>query len=276
MAERAARPETAEERFVFGGMARLGGVDFFGPRYASAAQRRGGEILVWIDAQNAWKPSGTLARLLKLPVLRSGYFWARLVLQLAGSLRALAFFVVSIAVLWVAVALLETGAETASGPWGTALDLLAAFPILPVLLLFFAGMKLTSIGRYHGAEHKAVAAYEKYGEATLENAKAMNRLHPRCGTNLLLYIILAAVVDVFIDWPPYAVLQFLLVSEAWFVLGETRPSIVVGNLLQKYFTTSEPTRRELEVAVESLGELLRAEKGERGVSKEPVLIPARY
>lgn len=275
MSEQAA-PGGTGERFVIGGMARWGGVDYFGPRYASMAQRRGDGILVWIDPANTWKPEGTLGRLLELPILRSVFFWLRLVLQLAGSVRALIFFVVSVAVLWGAVVLLESGAEAATGLWGALLAFFAAFPILPVLLLFFVGMKLTPIGRYHGAEHKAVAAYEKYGEATLRNAAAMDRIHPRCGTNLLLYITLAALLDPLISWGPYAVLQFILVSEAWFVFGQTRPSVAVGNLLQKYLTTSEPGRKELEVAVGSLNELLRAEKGERGAEAEPLLIPARY
>jgi uncharacterized protein YqhQ len=264
------------ERVVFGGMARWGGVDFFGPTYASMAQRRGGEIYVWIDPVNTWKPEGTLGRLVRLPILRSVFFWLRLLLQVAGSVRALLFFVGSIAVLWLAVALLENGAESVGGPLGVVLEFLALFPILPVLLLFFAGMKLTPIGRYHGAEHKAVAAYEKYGEANLENARGMSRLHPRCGTNLLLYITVAALLDPLISWGPYAVLQFILVSEAWFIFGATRPSIAIGMLLQRHLTTSEPTRRELEVAVGSLNELLRAENGERGADKEPLLIPARF
>jgi uncharacterized protein YqhQ len=152
----------------------------------------------------------------------------------------------------------------------------AAFPILPVLLPFFAAMKLTPIGRYHGAEHKAVAAYEKYGEVTLEGTKSMSRLHPRCGTNILIYIFFAALVDPLIDWAPWGVLQFILISEAWFVFGKTRASIAIGDFVQKYLTTSEPGRRELEVAVESLNELLRAEGGERGAAKEPILLSPRY
>jgi len=273
-----AREESAptQDRLVFGGMARWGGVDFFGPTYASMAQRKGREIQVWIDPANTWRPEGLLGRLSKLPVLRSVVFWLRLLLQVAGSVRALLFFVVSVGVLWLAVVLLENGAESASGPLGAALSFLALFPILPVLLLFFAGMKLTPVGRYHGAEHKAVAAYEKYGEATLENARSMSRLHPRCGTNLLAYITAAALLDPFVSWGPYAILQFILVSEAWFLFGGTRPSVAVGKLLQRFLTTSEPGRRELEVAVGSLNELLRAEKGERGAAREPLLIPARY
>lgn len=266
----------SEERLLFGGMARWGGVDFFGPRYASSAQLKGDKIYVWIDPFNLWQPTGTLERVLKLPILRSIFFWVRILLQLAGSIWALLFFVGTIAVLWLLVVLMERGTEAVGGPLGAGLAFLADFPILPILLLFFAAMKFTSIGRYHGAEHKAVAAYEKHGEVTLQGAKAASRIHPRCGTNILLYIILAALADPFIDWAPYAVLQFILISEAWFIFGKTRPSIAIGNFVQRYLTTSEPGRKELEVAVESLAELLRAERGERGAAREPLLIPARY
>lgn len=275
MAESSAR-ESENERLLFGGMARWGGVDFFGPSYASSAQRKDGKIYVWIDPFNVWQPEGTLGRVLKLPILRSIFFWFRIVLQLAGSIWTLVFFVAIMGVLWLLVSLMERGTEAVDGPIGAVLAFFAAFPILPILALFFAAMKFTSIGRYHGAEHKAVSAYEKYGEVTLENAKGVSRLHPRCGTNILFYITLAALADPFVDWAPYAVLQFILISEAWFVFGKTRWSIAVGNFLQKYLTTSEPGRKELEVAVESLSELIRAEKGERASAKEPVLIPARF
>ena len=266
----------SEERLLFGGMARWGGVDFFGPRYASSAQLKDGKIYVWIDPFNLWQPTGALERILKLPILRSIFFWLRLLLQLAGSIWALLFFVGTVGVLWLLVVLVERGTEAVGGPLGDVLAFLAAFPILPVMLLFFAAMKLTSIGRYHGAEHKAVAAYEEHGEVTLQGARAASRLHPPCGSNILIYITIAALVDPFVDWAPYAVLQFILISEAWFVFGKTRPSIAIGNFVQRHLTTSEPGRKELEVAVESLAELLRAERGERGAAQEPVLIPARY
>lgn len=265
-----------KEKLLLGGMARWTGIDFFGPNYSSAAERRDGEIYVWIDPSNLWRPPGYLARIAEWPVLRSLFFWFRILLVLAGSIRALVFFVTSMAVIWLLIMALDFGSSSIEGPLGFVLAFFAAFPILPVLIPFFAAMKFTPIGRYHGAEHKAVAAYEKYGEVTLENAKGMSRLHPRCGTNILIYIILASLADPFIDWAPYAVLQFIILTEAWFILGKTRLSIAIGNFMQKYLTTSEPGRKELEVAVESLNELLRAEAGERGADKEPVLIPARF
>jgi uncharacterized protein YqhQ len=69
--------------------------------------------------------------------------------------------------------------------------------------------------------------------------------------------------------------QFILISEAWFVFGQTRASIAVGNFLQRYFTTTEPRRAELEVAVESLNRLLRAEEEHTGVG-ELFQNPARF
>jgi uncharacterized protein YqhQ len=265
-----------EERLLFGGMARYGGIDFFGPNYSSSAERRDGKIYVWIDPFNLWQPKGVLARISKWPVLRSIFFWVRVLLQLAGSIWALVSFVGIIVVLWLLVQLMDFGSDSIGGLLGAVLHFFALFPILPVLLLFFAAMKFTVIGRYHGAEHKAVAAYEKYGEVTLEGTGDMSRLHPRCGTNILIYIVLAALADPFINWAPYAILQFILITEAWFIFGKTRASIAIGNFTQKYFTTSEPGRKELEVAVESLNELLRAERGEREATKEPVLLSPRY
>ena len=274
MAQEAVNQE--EERLLFGGMARYGGIDFFGPNYSSSAERRDGKIYVWIDPSKLWKPEGSWARISQWPVLRSIFLWFRVLLQLLGSIWALVSFFGIMVVLYLLVYLADFGSESLGGPLGAVLHFFAIFPILPVLLLFFAAMKFTVIGRYHGAEHKAVAAYEKYGEVTFEGANVMSRIHPRCGTNILIYIVAVSLVDPFIDWAPWVVLQFIVITEAWFVLGSTRVSIAIGNFIQRYLTTSEPGRKELEVAVESLNELLRAERGERGAAKEPVLLPTRF
>jgi uncharacterized protein YqhQ len=265
-----------EEKLLFGGMARYGGIDFFGPNYSSSAERRDGKIYVWIDPSKLWKPEGPWARISQWPVLRSVFLWFRVLLQLLGSIWALVSFVGIMVVLYLLVYLADFGSESLGGPLGAVLHFFAIFPILPVLLLFFAGMKFTVIGRYHGAEHKAVAAYEKYGEVTFDGASGMSRVHPRCGTNILIYIVAVSLVDPFIDWAPWVVLQFIVITEAWFIFGSTRVSVAIGNFIQRYLTTSEPGRKELEVAVESLNELLRAERGDRGADKDPVLLPTRF
>jgi uncharacterized protein DUF1385 len=262
-------------RLTFGGMARWDGLDLFGPNFMSVAYRRKGEVHVKIEPSALRKPTNpAIQRASRLPIIRSLFLWGRVFAQLFGSPWSLLFFTATMAAIWLFVRLMQLGSDV--GTFGGVFAFFAAFPILPILLLFFAAMKFTPIGRYHGAEHKAVAAYEKYGEVTLEGAKSMSRIHPRCGTNILIYIILAGLADPFVDWAPYAVLQFILISEAWFIFGKTRVSIAIGNFMQKYLTTSEPGHKELEVAVESLKELLRAEAGERGAAKEPVLISPRF
>ena len=272
LAKDAAEPDR-KERLVFGGMAHWDGLDLFGPNYMSVAYRRKGEIHVRVEPSKIWKPRNpTVERISRWPIIRSLFFWCRLLLQVVGSFWVLVFFGASLAGLWLFVRLMEFG--SGAGPLGGVFAFLAEFPILPVLLLFFAAMKFTSIGRYHGAEHKAVAAYEYYGEVTLEGARKSSRVHPRCGTNILGYIVLAAVLDPLVGWWGYAILQFILISEAWFVLGKTRPSISVGNFLQRYFTTTEPGRAELEVAVQSLNKLLQAEE-ERAAGGDLVQAPAR-
>jgi hypothetical protein len=263
-----------EGRLTFGGMARWDGLDLFGPNYMSVAYRRKGEIHVKVEPTPLRKPANpALLRFSRLPVIRSFFLWGRVFLQLFGSIWSLVFFLVTLGALWLFVRLMQlgSGVETLGGVF----NFFAEFPILPILLLFFAAMKFTPIGRYHGAEHKAVAAYEKYGEVTLQNAKAASRIHPRCGTNILLYIILAALLDPLISWWGYAILQFILISEAWFVFGQTRPSIAVGNFLQRYLTTTEPRRAQLEVAVESMKRLLQAEE-EHEDNLAPLRVPARY
>lgn len=48
--------------------------------------------------------------------------------------------------------------------------------------------------RYHGAEHKVIHAYEAGEEVTPKTAQAYSRLHPRCGTTFLLFVLSLAIV----------------------------------------------------------------------------------
>ena len=48
---------------------------------------------------------------------------------------------------------------------------------------------------YHGAEHKAIAAYEAGVELTrVENARPYSRIHPRCGTSFLLTVMVLSIL----------------------------------------------------------------------------------
>jgi uncharacterized protein YqhQ len=138
---------------------------------------------------------------------------------------------------------------------------------------------------YHGAEHKTIAAYE-HGEnpVTAGAAAAHSRLHPRCGTTFLLFVLFlsilvhAALVPLLLFfWTPESaplkhtaviVFKLLLTApisalayEAVRAAADIRsrlPGLLArgpGMLLQ-LLTTREPDYRELEVALVALKEVL--------------------
>lgn len=68
-------------------------------------------------------------------------------------------------------------------------------------MLLFVGY-IAAIGRipdirrvfeYHGAEHKVIHAYESQGWADAHSAQGFSRLHPRCGTTYMLFVLCIAV-----------------------------------------------------------------------------------
>src|SRR5262249_60020784 len=69
--------------------------------------------------------------------------------------------------------------------------------------------------QYHGAEHKAIAAYENGVEVTPESAQRFTTEHVRCGTNFLLTVmVLTIVVYAFVgrpDWPLLITSRVLLI-----------------------------------------------------------------
>lgn len=47
---------------------------------------------------------------------------------------------------------------------------------------------------YHGAEHKVIWAYEENQTVSVEAARGFSRLHPRCGTSFLLFVLAVSIV----------------------------------------------------------------------------------
>ena len=64
---------------------------------------------------------------------------------------------------------------------------------MAVFLGYLAAVSLVPdirrVFQYHGAEHKAIWAYESGGELTPDGARGFSRLHPRCGTAFLLFVL---------------------------------------------------------------------------------------
>ncbi|MDY3014664.1 MAG: DUF1385 domain-containing protein [Evtepia sp.] len=159
------------------------------------------------------------------------------------------------------------------------------------LVIFFAYLVLCSrlkdIHRtfcYHGAEHKTIFCYERGLELTVENARAMPRHHPRCGTSFLFVVIVVAVLascvvfalpgirDVATNPLVRILLHLLLLPVVVGITYEfnrlvgrhdnlvTRVLSAPGMWMQN-FTTFEPDDSMLEVAIEALNRVLPQEKG---------------
>lgn len=121
---------------------------------------------------------------------------------------------------------------------------------------------------YHGAEHKTIACFEAGEELTVENIKKHTRLHPRCGTSFLLFVMIISIIifsllpqqgNIFLKMlmrlalmPVVAGLSYEVIklagrSQSPFVKLLTKP----GLWLQK-LTTREPDASQIEVAIESM------------------------
>jgi uncharacterized protein YqhQ len=158
--------------------------------------------------------------------------------------------------------------------------------------------------QYHGAEHKSIYAFEAGEELTIENARRHTRLHPRCGTSFLLFLVLISIGVFSIVFPLLNLTELssnTVVSHALMILvkiGLMMPvaglsyefiklcacrmdnpvfkAMVWPGLMLQNLTTREPTDDQLEVALASLRAVLRLEKGlssQSGTSLESSAAP---
>lgn len=129
--------------------------------------------------------------------------------------------------------------------------------------------------QYHGAEHKTIFCYEAGLDLTVENARKMSRLHPRCGTSFLVFVMVVSIILFsFISWdnmwtrlgirllllPVVAGISYEIIRWA----GKSKSRIVClisrpGMWLQK-ITTREPDDSQLEVAITSMKAVLTENK----------------
>lgn len=130
---------------------------------------------------------------------------------------------------------------------------------------------------YHGAEHKAIYAYESGAELTVENARKYPRLHPRCGTSFLL-VVMALSIVVFSFIPKEAalyekglarlVLLPLVAGLSYeFIKYSAKKkdnrlisALVAPGLWLQGLTTLEPSDDQIEVAISALTEALKLEE----------------
>jgi uncharacterized protein YqhQ len=154
-------------------------------------------------------------------------------------------------------------------------------------ILAITAMKdIRRVFQYHGAEHKSIYTFEAGEDLTVENARKKSRLHPRCGTAFLAFVILVAILvyagvfpllpwlDNLEGWRRFAVgasikLPLLLPIAGisyefirWAGKYSTNPVLKVlswPGLMMQNLTTREPDDSQLEVALVSLIRTLERE-----------------
>jgi uncharacterized protein YqhQ len=129
---------------------------------------------------------------------------------------------------------------------------------------------------YHGAEHKAINAYEAGAPLTVERVRAFTLIHPRCGTSFLLVVLLINFVVSFLlvrDLPLWARLlshiplipliaaisyELLRLSAAHYHRRWVRVLVAPSLAFQK-LTTREPNDEMLATAIAALLPVLAAD-----------------
>ncbi len=153
------------------------------------------------------------------------------------------------------------------------------------LAIFIAYLKLMSllpdikrVFAYHGAEHKAVNAYEDGAPLEIEATRKYNTAHVRCGTSFLFVVLIIAIIVFALVGRPalwLMVLSRILLIPVIAALGYE--AIYFGNkhidnriirailspgLWLQSLTTREPDDTQLEVALSALRKVVELDQGD--------------
>ena len=300
----------AEPRYM-GGQAVIEGVMMRGPSsWAVAVRRPDGEIVLQVN------PAPEPSKWVKVPLVRGVVALAESMSlgmraltwsaqqamdeedgkeltrgQMAGALAvALLFF----AGVFMALPAIVT---KAAGSWFDSDVTFNAFEGAFRLTLFVGYVlaigqmpNIRRVFQYHGAEHKAIAAYENGVELTPERAQQFTTMHVRCGTNFVLLVMVLAIASHTLfgrpDWavlvasrvlaiPVVAALAYELIRLGARHVDRNRAVRVLmtpGLSLQK-LTTREPSLDQLEVAIASLRAAMTAEQLAEVESRPPAVVP---
>ncbi len=164
-------------------------------------------------------------------------------------------------------------------------EVIKVFLFIGYLCLIRRLPAILDVFRYHGAEHKSINAIEAGQELSVESCTRQSRLHPRCGTNFAIVVLIVAFLlfpliprNLFaMQMGPLVVLVRLAVKLALlpFVAGISYEVIRLAGrfrnqtwvnvllkpgLMTQYITTAEPNQEQIEVGIASLRAAMKAEE----------------
>jgi uncharacterized protein YqhQ len=150
---------------------------------------------------------------------------------------------------------------------------------LAILIAYLAAIgQLPSIKRvfeYHGAEHKAINAYEAGNPLDVDHVRRASKVHTRCGTGfLLIVVVLSIFVFALVGHPPLPLLvlsRILLVPVIAAIAYELMRLgaanyrfrvvrwLMAPSLALQGLTTREPDASQMECAIVALERVLRTD-----------------
>ena len=134
---------------------------------------------------------------------------------------------------------------------------------------------------YHGAEHKTITCYEKGLDLTVENVKKCRRVHDRCGTTFMFFVMFVSILVYSVFGAIFPVLNenvgFKMLSrivllpliaglsyELLKLLAKTDSPLVLPlkapGLLLQMLTTKEPDEQMMEVAIAAFDKVLKMDE----------------
>ncbi len=257
-----------------GGMALANGLLVHGPTHWAAAVRDGsGDIIV----SSGPKPRFARGALAKIPVVRGALRMAESVAVVpvarAGTPNArLAMENVRVLAAVAGSALIAAVVRRTSKSALLQETVGALAGLAPAV----ATLRGSAAATWHAVEHKSIAAYEAGGPSEVARAAAHPKEHMRCGTNLVLpLMVFSVIVNTTIrrvSPQPTTVVRMAgsLVSVGaaveLFAFAHRRPAHPiaravhkVGHTIQARFATREPGPGEMVVGRAAMDEILRAE-----------------
>lgn len=170
-----------------------------------------------------------------------------------------------------------------------ALNLAEGVLRMAIFLAYIAAISsmndIQRVFQYHGAEHKTIYTYEAGLPLKVENVRPFSTLHPRCGTNFLMIVMLISMfIFTFLGWPSLLeriasriILMPVIAGVSYELIRYAgahtdnplvRIAITPGLLLQK-LTTRQPDDSQIEVAIASLKAVVPPED----LAQEPATCP---
>ena len=170
-----------------------------------------------------------------------------------------------------------------------ALNLAEGVLRMAIFLAYIAAISsmndIQRVFQYHGAEHKTIYTYEAGLPLKVENVRLFSTLHPRCGTNFLMIVMLISMfIFTFLGWPSLLeriasriILMPVIAGVSYELIRYAgahtdnplvRIAITPGLLLQK-LTTRQPDDSQIEVAIASLKAVVPPED----LAQEPETCP---